>query len=122
MLVELDNNKLLILIYDYIDKHSKNYRHRELLKSMYETYVIDSLFEDYDFSDVINRINNDINETRVIERKDTEDYAICYKALEKIENGEINYVCDKFHIESWKEFFNSRSKIIEICFLVRNEF
>lgn len=122
MLVELDNNKLLILIYDYIDKHLKDYRHRELLKSMYETYVADDFFEDYDFPDVINRINNDINETRIVERKDMEDYAICYKVLEKIENGEINCVCDKFHIESWKEFFNSRSKIIEICFLVRNEF
>ena len=70
MLVELDNNKLLILIYDYIDKHLKDYRHRELLKSMYETYVADDFFEDYDFPDVINRINNDINETRVVERKD----------------------------------------------------
>lgn len=128
------NNKLSDSICKLIDEWTSNisyrwygmdYRHKELLKSMYRMYIDRGIFnKEEDLSNydnyICNKIINDMNfDTILITPEDVNDYKICYESLGSKKEKKRNYVNDKFFIEIWDEFINPETNKKEICFLVR---
>ena len=106
----------------YIDKHSKNCRHIELLKSMCETCAYNKVFEgmkDFSISTIVD--NDIINYTRLITPEDEEVYKECYDMLKNNTEEENKFIDDgySFVIENWNEFYNSKIGENEIYFLIR---
>ena len=122
MLVDINDDEILDLICDCVDGWTDiDYRHRELLKSMYETYVYNKSFEGMKDSSISAIVDNDIiNYTRLITLEDEEIYKECYEMLKNTE--EKNKFIDDGHsfvIENWDEFYNSETGENEVCFLIR---
>ena len=123
MLVNINDDEILDLMYDRVDGWTDiDYRHRELLKSMYETYVYNKSFEgmkDFSISAIVD--NDIINYTRLITPEDEEVYKECYYMLKNNTEEENKFIDDghSFVIENWNEFYNSEMGENEICFLVR---
>ena len=125
MLVDINDDEILDLMYNRVDEWTDvDYRHKELLKSMYEDYVYGKSFEEMkDFSVNIIVDNDIINYTKLITPEDKETYKECYKMLKNNikEENYSKFIDDgySFVIENWNEFYNSETGKNEVSFLIR---
>ena len=124
MLVNINDDEILDLMCDRVDGWTDiDYRHRELLKSMYETYVYSKSFDGMkDFSISVMVDNDIINYTRIITPENEEIYKECCEMLKNTEEENYSKFIDDGHsfvIENWDEFYNSETGENEICFLIR---
>ena len=123
MLVNINDDEILDLMCDRVDGWTDiDYRHRELLKSMYENYVYNKSFDgmkDFSISAIVD--NDIINYTRLITPEDEEVYKECHDMLKNNTEEENKFIDEghSFIIENWDKFYNSETGENEVCFLIR---